>query len=385
MIRVLFDLFQAQPTMDSKFHGGGEYIKTVYRCFIENYLNQCSLIVFYDPSKFLDDWILKSFENKTILVKSISSINEIQNILDEESVDVFYSGLPYDYVTLNIPSSIIYCGTIHGLRGVELPCDRFTYKYFEGRSLFKYWIKFKMKRVFKQRSLEFYRKSIDRLDFVICVSYHTKYAIRSFYPHLNKKIEVFYTPEKFIESKKITQSREFQNKYILLISSNRWEKNSFRAVTALDTLFNKGTLKEYKVVTIGKLPDKVWKPICNKDRFICFDYVTSERLENLYAYCDIFLYPTLNEGFGMPPLEAMKYGKTCIVSGVCSLPEVCGDAVYYCNPYDLDEIQNRVLMASEKKISEDIIKKQLLKINCRQQEDLQRLCLAILHCHENRN
>ena len=81
----------------------------------------------------------------------------------------------------------------------------------------------------------------------------------------------------------------------------------------------------------------------------------------------------------MPPLEAMRYGKTCIVSGVCSLPEVCGDAVYYCNPYDIEEIQNRILMASEKKIDTDKVLKHFRTIVGKQNQDLYGLCEYILN------
>ena len=132
------------------------------------------------------------------------------------------------------------------------------------------------------------------------------------------------------------------------------------------------------VVTVGKLPNKIETVIEYKDRFIQYDYVSSEILEGLYADCDFFLYPTLNEGFGMPPLEAMKYGKTCVVSGVCSVPEVCGDAVYYINPYDINEIQTRVLLASENKISPEKIASRLQFVNKKQDADLVSLCEYIL-------
>ena len=80
----------------------------------------------------------------------------------------------------------------------------------------------------------------------------------------------------------------------------------------------------------------------------------------------------------MPPLEAMRYGKTCIVSGVCSLPEVCGDVVYYCNPYDIEEIQNRILMSCEKKIEQEKVLSHFLNMVERQNTDLIGFCYYIL-------
>ena len=52
----------------------------------------------------------------------------------------------------------------------------------------------------------------------------------------------------------------------------------------------------------------------------------------------LFIYPSLYEGFGIPPLEAMAFGCPTIVSNITSLPEVCGDAAYYVDPYDINDI-----------------------------------------------
>ena len=54
------------------------------------------------------------------------------------------------------------------------------------------------------------------------------------------------------------------------------------------------------------------------------------------AYCLVF--PSLYEGFGLPPLEAMSFGCPVITSNVASLPEVCGDAALYIDPHDTDNL-----------------------------------------------
>lgn len=79
----------------------------------------------------------------------------------------------------------------------------------------------------------------------------------------------------------------------------------------------------------------------------------------------------------MPPLEAMKYGKTCIVSAVCSLPEVCGNGVYYVNPYDTGEIENRILHAIDEKIPSEVVYENFKKTFHKQTEDLDLLCRFI--------
>jgi glycosyltransferase involved in cell wall biosynthesis len=67
-------------------------------------------------------------------------------------------------------------------------------------------------------------------------------------------------------------------------------------------------------------------------------------LELLYQNAYSFLYPTLNEGFGYPPLESMKYGTPVLCSAITSITELCGDAVLYFNPFSVDEIKNRILL-----------------------------------------
>ncbi len=52
-------------------------------------------------------------------------------------------------------------------------------------------------------------------------------------------------------------------------------------------------------------------------------------------------YPSLYEGFGFPPLEAMQYGTAVLASNVSSIPEVCGDAALYIDPYDEKDISKK--------------------------------------------
>lgn len=373
MKKILFDLLQAQPQNGYKYHGGGEYIKSIFKMFVDCFQNKCVLTVFFDSSLFLDEWILNSLKEKNITVVNVSKISDIQTLLNRGSYDVFFSGLPYLYKNIMIPENTVYVGTIHGLRALELSYDSKMFMYLKPVQSWKYRLKSLFRdALLKKRKFDL-QKCFENMRSVICVSDHTKYAIKNFFPNINKPVVCFYTPPKVITST-LTENVDVANKFILLIGCDRFEKNSYRAIVALNGLFDKGFLSEYKVVTVGKLPSKVEGTIKHKDKFICFNYISTEKLESLYASCDFFLYPTLNEGFGMPPLEAMKYGKTCIVSGVCSVPEICGDAVYYVNPYDVNEIQNRILMASEKKISLEKINNRYRFISEKQNADLRNVC-----------
>jgi len=73
-------------------------------------------------------------------------------------------------------------------------------------------------------------------------------------------------------------------------------------------------------------------------------HVPQEDLPELYAGASAFLFPSLYEGFGLPVLEAMNMGTPVITSKTSSLPEVGGDGVLYCNPYDVDDIVQVIRM-----------------------------------------
>ena len=71
-----------------------------------------------------------------------------------------------------------------------------------------------------------------------------------------------------------------------------------------------------------------------QDRLRFTGYLADEDLRALYSSCRVFVYPSLYEGFGLPPLEAMASGAPVVTSNVSSLPEVAGDAALLVDPYD---------------------------------------------------
>jgi glycosyltransferase involved in cell wall biosynthesis len=72
-------------------------------------------------------------------------------------------------------------------------------------------------------------------------------------------------------------------------------------------------------------------------------YVDGADLPALFSGARLFVYPSLFEGFGYPPLEAMGCGTPVVTSNVASLPEVCGDAAEYVDPLDTADIARATL------------------------------------------
>jgi glycosyltransferase involved in cell wall biosynthesis len=184
-------------------------------------------------------------------------------------------------------------------------------------------------------------------------SNHTKYSLLGNFPALNPgQIKILYSPIKELPpasetrhksqrpDKYSVQSRDF----FLVTSARRWVKNAYRAVKAFDELFSTFEGIEKKVLVLGVHENsRLGRGLANPDRFVFRGYVPAEDLNLLYRQAFAFVYPTLNEGFGYPPLESMRYGTPVLAAATSAVTEICGDAVLYFNPLDEGEIKNRAL------------------------------------------
>ena len=87
-------------------------------------------------------------------------------------------------------------------------------------------------------------------------------------------------------------------------------------------------------------------------------YVDQKDLINIYELADVFVFPSLYEGFGIPPIEAMIAGTPVVTSREASLPEVCGDAALYCDAFQPEDIADKieVILNNEELRNELILK-----------------------------
>lgn len=86
--------------------------------------------------------------------------------------------------------------------------------------------------------------------------------------------------------------------------------------------------------------------LSDKD-IISFDYVSNSDVEYLYMNAWALIYSSYTEGFGYPPIEAMKYSTPVISSNVCSMPEILGDAALYFSPLYENDLFCKVECLSE--------------------------------------
>jgi len=375
---IAYDLITAQPSYGSKFHGGGEYVKAVFEELVNDYQGKSAdIIAFYSKDRFLDDWIKELIREKNVKTVYIDEPNDIITRIasGEVKCDVFYSAGTIVFDRKQLPKDMVTIGTFHDLRDFEEPVDNYSHLYYEKLTdKIKQIGKYVRRRYLKQRNISRYAVCAAGYDKIVCVSEHTRNMMETYLPGTKKKIVgVLYTPGKhFMEPKSDADSMNAGKDYILMISTNRWIKNSYRAIMALDYLYD-NKLIDNKSVLVGGLSKDIKKRIKHPEMFEIIPYVNPDELEYLYSHCSLFFYPTLNEGFGMPPLEAMKYGKTCVISAICSLPELYSGVSYMVNPYSVEEMASRIYMALGNAINESKIKDRYNNITNKQSDDLRKL------------
>lgn len=91
-------------------------------------------------------------------------------------------------------------------------------------------------------------------------------------------------------------------------------------------------------------------------------YVNDRELKALYQRATAFVFPSLYEGFGLPPVEAMSCGCPVIVARAASLPWVCGDAALYCDPHDAQDLAQKIrMLVSDQKLQAELRQKGLAR------------------------
>lgn len=386
MRRILFDLTRTQAMDGTKYHGGGKYGLEVFYKLAE--INPQKLVGFFNENLFIEEKVLEVCKENNILLIKASEKTVIQAA--RENGGLIYSPL-FDPIYNSDPEIEVIL-TIHDMRPLEMVGDSFE-KYYKhkrklvGALLLKFglnnlrqWLIHtkKYNSVLRAQRDIFARKNFH----IVTVSEHSKCAMLSFVPFLHPDdVQVFYSPSTIKDSLLCEQGCPY-GKYYLIVSGNRWLKNGVRAMLAFDELMSERPDFKGNVVITGlsKL-ENLEITLKNKSRFICVGYVDEPSLKLLYRNAYAFVYPSLNEGFGYPPLEAMHEGCPVLASATASITEICGDAVLYFNPYLINEIKMRILNVEDKNVRENLIvkgKKREIEIRHRQNIDLENLCLYIL-------
>lgn len=197
----------------------------------------------------------------------------------------------------------------------------------------------------------FFKKTIRNANIIIAVSHIVKKDIIRHFNVDAHKIRVIHLGIDPIFKNTLDFDLAIKyrlpEKYILFVGNIEGKKNLTRLLLAFNELINQNKI-EHKLVLVGKKGWKnksVYKTISkyNLKPYILFTgYVPKKDLPAIYSMSDLFVFPSIYEGFGIPPLEAMACGIPVIVSNQGASPEICGDACLLVNPYDIHEMAKSI-------------------------------------------
>ena len=264
---------------------------------------------------------------------SIYTHMQLPLLLRRHQVDVLH--MPWFYAPAVVPGKLVI--TVHDLTDVLVPPAGVPTPVQAGR-------------------LFFARRALNRADRILTVSHSSKRELSRVFNVPERKIEVVYNAldERFLrepmstEGDRILERHAVTDPFVLYAGNIKPQKNLPRLIEAFAVA--KADLRDHpeysrlKLLLIGDAADEhsdlrravLRSRLQGEVRFLGF--VPHAVLRVFYSRARAFLFPSLYEGFGLPPLEAMAHGTPVLTSSVSSLPEVFDDAALLVNPENVFEI-----------------------------------------------
>lgn len=196
---------------------------------------------------------------------------------------------------------------------------------------------------------------LEKCDKIITVSNYSKQDIIKYFGLPEDKICVTYLAAdsrfKLMDREKawgfLKNKYSYSNDFILYLGGFSPRKNVEGLLEAYSRLYRE-LPGYYDLVLLGASRDnhyelrKKVEDMGLQDRVVFAGYVPYEHLPYFYNCATLFVYPSLYEGFGLPPLEAMTCGTPTITTNVTSIPEVVGDGALLTDPYDISELSDKI-------------------------------------------
>ena len=207
--------------------------------------------------------------------------------------------------------------------------------------------------------------SIKRAARIVTISDSSKSDIIKEYGLSNDKISVFHLGVKeslkpSMSYEKLSEKYSIKKPYVLFVGTIQPRKNIARLIEAFSQIED----REVNLVIVGRkgwMYDEVLEAPQKfnlSDRVTFLHDVTDGELPVFYENAELFVLPSLYEGFGLPILEAMKYGCPVVTSNVSSLPEAGGNAAVFFDPYDVSDIAKKMEKVLKDKTLRDKMKKE---------------------------
>lgn len=324
--------------------GGGvkEYIDNlINNLAVHDKKNEYILYVLQDQIDYAKKNLPAKFRIKTIPYNSKSLRDRIKRSLfeqqfwrneeKEEGFDIFHSPFFHSPKFKKVPVIL----TVHDLRLYRYPQ---TYEF--------------LRYVFLKRKV---KASIKKANHIISISNFTASELKNLCDVSEDKITVIheainrerftlssnYSPEDIPEKLK-------RNSFLLAVGHMEPRKNYDRLINAFKNLKAKDEFKDFQLIIVGK-KDHSYKntlELIESTKDVNYlNFVSLETLLWLYKNAALFVFPSYYEGFGFPPLEAASFQTVSAVSNISSIPEVCGEAAFYFDPFNVENIAETISLA----------------------------------------
>lgn len=322
-----------------KYTGIGRYVYELIKSLQELDTHN-DYVVFLNPDEYEsftcpnEQWTKKKID---IPHYSWKEQTEFYRILMSEKADLVY--FPHFNVPIRYTRPFVV--TIH-----DLTLHYFPYKEYTPKWSFK-----KQVQIWVYKYLM--KKTVAHAKHIVAISDNTKKDLQKEYAVADEKISTILegVPEHFQKASEdqiavMKKSFGINKAYLLYTGVWRSHKNLLNLIKAFQVLIEQG--QDLQLVLTGK-KDPIYPEIPElietlklRDRVIMTGFVSEDDLIALHSGAEIFVFPSLYEGFGLPPLEAMQFGVPVVCSDRASLPQVCGDAAEYCDPEKPEDISRAI-------------------------------------------
>lgn len=381
-MNILFDFI----SMQGRVTGGGVYTKIVLNELYDKKRAHENIQIFglFDSQKTIgvsDSICFNTCFDKKI---DINKFESIKDIVKRNDISVFFIGILQRYIKYDLND--IDCRVIsilHDLSALEIKGSKlYLLKPRTHGEILKEKIKKILSHIIHAYHDEDYyfhrnRFALEKDNFqIVTVSEFSKASIYYYLPFLkNKNIKVLFSPLRDpSEPKPVTPVKKLVdggNRFFLILSSDRWLKNAKMAIEVLRIFCDRHS--DYYLVTTGNIRSQF-------NNHIALHYVDDSELAYLLCNAYALIYPTIIEGFGYPPIEAMRYGTPVLSSGFSSIPEVIGESNLYFSPFYRSDLMKKLEYFIDNDI--DIFRRQAFEqyktISSKQREDLKCLIKLIV-------
>lgn len=276
------------------------------------------------------------------------------NALRQIKPDLIHIPFLFELYYLSVPTNIKSVVTLYDIIPLKFPKQ-----YFQNE---------KAKDWYKQRL-----EQAKRASKIITISKSSKADIEKMLKIPSEKIAIIYggVDKRFRKldqekaKEKFSQKYKIKNPYILTVSTHSFHKNTSRIFQAFKEYISSTKNFDLTLVVVCKLipkEERDWREELRKldieKRVILTNFVSDEDLPAIYSGAEVFLFPSLYEGLGLPVLEAMACGTAVITANVSSMPEVGGDAPLYVDPQSVSSIRRSIAkVLNDSSFKEQMVKK----------------------------